>query len=151
MDLRTELPKLLPLAISWAEAQSREIQLYGFGLPDEVAAVARSVGVARPDIVRIACVRALPLPENAELREAALQTGLLGPNMVGLTLGYGVLVISGHESPRLLSHELRHVHQYEVAGSIAAYLPVYLSQIVEFGYHDAPFERDARAHEIAPY
>ncbi len=150
MDIRAALPKLLPLAISWAEAQSREVQMHGSALPDEYAALARSVGVVRPDLVRVASARVLPLPQHPELRAAALQTGLLGPNMVGLTLGYGVIVVSGHGSPRLLSHELRHVHQYETAGSIAAYLPVYLSQIVEFGYHDAPFECDARAHEIAP-
>ena len=38
-------------------------------------------------------------------------------------------------------------HQYEEAGSIADFLPVYLKQIVEFGYDSAPLEVDARAHE----
>jgi hypothetical protein len=50
--------------------------------------------------------------------------------------------------PQLLSHECRHVYQYEAAGSIAAFLPVYIEQIVEFGYDDAPFEQDARHHEL---
>jgi hypothetical protein len=40
------------------------------------------------------------------------------------------------------------VHQYERAGSIAAFLPVYLQQIVELGYNNAPFEIDARSHEL---
>ena len=76
-------------------------------------------------------------------------TGLLGPNMVGLTLGYAVLVCRGHEAtPRLLSHEFRHVHQYEIAGSIAAFLPGYLHQIVAYGYANAPLEIDARNHEL---
>jgi hypothetical protein len=39
------------------------------------------------------------------------------------------------------------VHQYEAAGSIAAFLPLYLQQIVLYGYERAPFEVDARAHE----
>jgi hypothetical protein len=55
----------------------------------------------------------------------------------------------GYGTPRLISHEFRHVAQYEVAGSIEAFLPVYLAQIVEAGYEAAPFEVDARNHEIA--
>lgn len=39
-------------------------------------------------------------------------------------------------------------HQYEQAGSIAAFLPRYLQQIVTVGYNNAPFEIDARSHEL---
>ncbi len=68
--------------------------------------------------------------------------------MVGLTLGDAVFICVGHEmNPRLLRHELRHVYQYEQAGSISAFLPLYLGQIVQFGYRNAPLEQDARAHE----
>jgi hypothetical protein len=49
---------------------------------------------------------------------------------------------------RLVSHECRHGDQYETQGSIAAFLPVYLLQIATVGYFDAPFEQDARAHEL---
>ena len=91
---------------------------------------------------------ALPLPDDPDLRQVALETGLLGPNMIGLTLGYGIYVCDGHMDNRLISHECRHVHQYEVAGSIESYLPIYLRQIAVHGYHDAPFEIDAREHEI---
>jgi hypothetical protein len=149
-DLRDALPALLPLAISWANAQSRRILAHGIALSDEYATIARRVGVAWPELVRVASVRAMPLPRHAALRDAALKAGLLGPNVIGLTLGHGVLVVSGHATRRLLSHELRHVHQYEQAGSIAAYLPRYLAQIVDVGYFDSPFERDAREHEVAP-
>ena len=50
---------------------------------------------------------------------------------------------------RLLSHECRHVFQYEQAGSIALFLPLYLDAIVRVGYENCPFEQDARAHELA--
>ena len=149
-DLKAALPVLLPRAIAWAEARAHDVLTHGSPLTDERLALARSVGVARPELVRIAVVTALPLPDDPELRLAALQSGLLGPQMIGLTLGYAVLVCGGHENPRLLAHELRHVHQYESAGSIANYLPVYLRQIVELGYWNAPFEADARAHEVVP-
>jgi hypothetical protein len=68
--------------------------------------------------------------------------------MAGLTLGYAVFVCRGHETRRLLSHEFRHVFQYEQNGAIAGFLPLYLQQIVTMGYQNAPLEMDARAHEI---
>jgi hypothetical protein len=145
--LRTALPTLLPLAIAWAEARASDVAASGASLTEETINIARAVGVQRPNLVRIGVVQALPLPDHPALREAALQTGLLGPGMVGLTLGYSVLVCSGHMTPRLLSYEFRHVYQYESAGSISAFLPVYLQQIVEYGYDGAPFEADARSYE----
>jgi hypothetical protein len=51
-------------------------------------------------------------------------------------------------STRLLAHECRYVRQYEVCGSIAKFLPVYLGQIITVGYDDEPLEQDARAHEV---
>lgn len=68
--------------------------------------------------------------------------------MVGLTLGHAVIVVNGHATRRLLTHEFRHVHQYEAVGSIAAYLPLYLQEIATFGYEQAPLEVDARQHEM---
>ncbi len=109
--------------------------------------LARGVGVANPEKIRITPIDALPLPEDPVLRAAALQAGLLTPNMVGLTLGHSVFVCKGHENIRLLTHEFRHVYQYEQAGSIAGFLPGYLQQVVQFGYANTVFEKDARAHE----
>jgi len=146
-DLSVALPVLAPKAISWAEAQYSTIAQEGQPLNEVLLAVARSVGVLHPELIRVSEVPSLPLPEDIELKQAALATGLLGPGMVGLTLGYGVYICQGHGNVRLLSHEFRHVHQYEQAGSIAAFLPIYLQQIVTVGYNNAPFEIDARAHE----
>ena len=72
------------------------------------------------------------MPEDPVLQTAAVQTGLLGPGMVGLTLGYTVFICRSYQTVRLLSHECRHVYQDEQAGSIAAFLPGYLQQIVQF-------------------
>lgn len=147
IDLRTALPFLLPGAIEWAEARSQEVAARGRSLSEREIAIARAVEVQHPELIRVTVVQSLPLPEDPALRAAALQTGLLGPHMAGLTLGYSVLVCRGNETVHLLSHEFRHVHQYERFGSIAAFLPVYLKQIVDFEYENAPFEIDARAHE----
>lgn len=148
MDLEALLPELLPGAIAWAQVQEEQATTLGVPLTTHLINVARHVGVRNPEKIRIKLVSELPLPEEPTLREAALQTGLLGPGMVGLTIGYGIFIISGHDSIRLISHECRHVHQYEQLGSIEQFLPVYLQQIVSHSYNDAPLEIDARAHEI---
>lgn len=148
VDLRTALPFLLPKAIAWAEQRSAEILAKGFALDKAGLAIARRVGVANPELVRVLLVAGLPQPSDPQLQQAAIATGLLGPGMVGLTLGYGIYICNGHYTARLLSHECRHVHQYEQAGSIGAYLPAYLNQIIELGYLNCAFEVDARQHEI---
>lgn len=148
-DLRKALPALVPLAIEWAERVSRTAAISGIPLDAAGEEVARRVGVAHPADVRISVADELPFPEDPLLQAAAMQTGLLGPDMAGLTLGHTVFIRTGQLTVRLLSHELRHVAQYESAGSIRAYLPIYLAQIVEVGYDAAPFEVDARSHEIA--
>jgi hypothetical protein len=142
-DLASALPELLPSAVAWAEACSTEILREGRVLAPAEIALARTVGVARPERVRVQIVDRIPMPQEPGLRRAAMYTGLLGPHVAGLTLGYGIYIVAGEECARLLSHECRHVHQYEVAGSIAAFLAMYLQQIAEVGYERAPYEIDA--------
>ena len=148
IDLAASLPALLPRAIAWAEAQARSALEAGTRLGAAELALARSAGVRNPENIRISVVDRILPPDDAKLRAAALEAGLLAPDTLGLTLGYAVLIRRGHQAtPRLLSHEFRHVFQYERAGSIAAFLPVYLHEIVTHGYVRAPSEIDARAHE----
>ncbi len=145
IDLRAELPRLLPKAIAWAEEQQAGILGTGFSLSSEQAVMARGVGVAHPENIRIKLVDQLPLPQDPELAAAALQAELLGPDKTGLTLFYGIFICHREYGSRnLIAHECRHVHQYEERGSIAAFLPEYLLQIVNVGYLNAPLEADAR-------
>ena len=148
MDLKQALPQLLPLAIAWAEAEAQKAAQTGAALTSAEEHLARTVGVQHPELVRVALVSQLPQPQHPQLRLAAQQTGLLGPGMTGLTLGHTIFIVHGHKTRRLLSHELRHVYQYEQLGSIAKFRPMYLEQIVAVGYANASFEADARAHEI---
>lgn len=143
------MPRLLPRAIAWAEDRAAKAAAVGARLTAAEEAIARAVGVAKPELVRVEIVGdSLPMPDDPALREAALQAGLLAPGTIGLTLGYSIFICRGHKTRRLLSHELRHVHQYEQNGLIAGFLPLYLQQVIEVGYRDAPFERDAREHEL---
>ena len=120
----------------------------GAGLRPPLLSIANQVGVRRPELIRICLVDAVPMPSDPLLAEAANQVGLAADGMAGLTLGYVVFVRRGHESNlRLLSHEFRHVAQYEASGGIAQFLGAHLRHLVAFGYEDSPFEVDARAHE----
>lgn len=150
MDLPALLPQLMPRAIAWAEAVAADVATQGEALDASRLADATSVGVRVPEKIRVLMIDHLPLPEDPALRAAAIETGLLGPNMIGLTLGYSILICHGHMSRSVLSHECRHVAQYEQAGSIASFLPVYLAAIVQpgVGYWNSPFEMAARAYEL---
>lgn len=145
-DLEREIARLFPDALNWVEKQSNEILETGRHLSSEETELAKKVGVTNPDRIRICEVAQLPLPENVELREIALSLGLLGPSMVGLTLGYGIYLVEGYQN-RFIPHELRHVQQFEMAGSISDFLAIYLHQLAKFGYTNAPLEIDAREHE----
>ncbi|HWA37242.1 MAG TPA: hypothetical protein VG873_05200 [Burkholderiales bacterium] len=150
MDLRRDLLRLLPGAIAWAEARQKVALHDGERLTGDEERIARAVGVTRPELVRIEMVGdRLPMPDDPVLKAAAVEAGLLGPGMVGLTLGHAIFICRGHRTARLVAHELRHVYQYEQYGSIAAFLPAYLAQVLEVGYEDAPLEQDARAFERA--
>jgi hypothetical protein len=67
-----------------------------------------------------------------------------------MTLGHAVFVRRGLErDARLLSHEFRHVAQYEEAGGIAGFLARHLVDLAADGYENSPYEVDARAHELS--
>ena len=148
MNLASILPSLLPEAVAWAEREALGALASGDPLPPGGLDLARRAGVLSPGKIRLKVVDELPMPKDPALRAAANQTGLLGPGMIGLTLGYAIFARTGHVDARLISHECRHVYQYESHGGIAAFLPVYLAQVVSAGYSAAPFEIDARDHEV---
>jgi hypothetical protein len=148
-SLAARLPALLPRVIEWATRESQRILQSGQPLTPQGIAVARAVGVANPERIRVLEVPAIPAPEDPELQRVALEQNLISPDTGGLTLGYGIFILRGQLDLRLLSHECRHVHQVEVAGGLETFLPLYLKQIAEVGYTDAPYELDARQHELS--
>lgn len=144
-----DLASLAPRAIAWAERQSAAAALAGQPLTPAQIALAKKVGVQHPERIRVQVVDQFPLPDQADVKAAAMRIGLARPTIAGLTLGHSVLVRRGYESdPRLLSHELRHVAQYEQRGGIAPFLSQHIRDLARFGYEDSPFEVDARAHEV---
>ena len=137
------------LAADWAESYASQSLAQGEALAPAQIAIARRVGVREPSKVRIRVVDELPAPQDPRLVAAAGRIGLMPQAASGMTLGYAVLLKRGTENDtRLLSHELRHVAQYEQQGGIRPFLAVHIPHLMKFGYDDSPFERDARAHEI---
>lgn len=141
------LTTVLPKVIAWAEEQSALVMHQGVALNETLKQLAMRAGVRHPHLIRVIEVTQMPQPEDPELQTAAAALGMMGKSVTGLTLGYSIFIRRGHRTERLLSHEFRHIQQYEKAGSIRAFLPVYIGQISTFGYHNAPFEVDARAFE----
>lgn len=138
----------LDAATQWLEQQQSIIVLRGRVLTIAEQHIARQVGVAHPDRVYLYEVGAIERPEEPELAALCEQFGFLTQDTIGLTLGYGIYIKQAYLTTRLLSHELRHVYQYEQAGSPEAFLSRYIGEIMQFGYLDAPLEIDARAHEF---
>ncbi len=88
------------------------------------------------------------MPAGPMLREMTQELRVLSPRTIGVAVGRSILLKRGRMYERLLRHEFRHVHQFEVAGSLEAYLEKYLQQVYAFGYRNAPLEIDASKHEV---
>ena len=147
-ELALQVPILAPRVVSWAQQEEANALAHGRPLTPRMRALARSVGVSDPARVRIVVVDHVPLPDEPMLKAAADGLGFTKMNITGLTLGHAIFVRRGRDrDPLLLSHELRHVAQYEAEGGIAPFLAKHLIDLVEHGYEDSPFEVDARAHE----
>ena len=147
--LAAQLPLLAPKAIAWAQGLAAKADATGAALSPALLAVARHAGVRAPQKIRIVVTDEIPLPDDPTLKGAAVSVGLSQSDAAGMTLGYAVFLRRGYENDvRVMSHEFRHVAQYEACGGIAGFLAVHLADLVAFGYEDSPFEVDARAHEV---
>jgi len=148
MDIKALLPVLLPHAIDWCERLSANASADGFPLKATALSDARAVGVKQPEKIRLLVVDQIPTPDDSLLATAAAAIGFLGSNTAGLALGYSIFIHRGRLSRRLLSHECRHVAQFEGAGSLSEFLTRYLNEIAATGYDNCSFEIDARSYEL---
>ena len=114
--------------------------------------IARRAGVSRPESVRLLAVPEIPLPAEADLRQAARQFDLITQDTAGLTIGHGIFVREQClKDAKLVAHELMHVAQYERHGSILGFLARDLSECNEFGYPAAPMEQEAIAFAVSVF
>ncbi|MCX9157312.1 hypothetical protein OPU71_14380 [Niveibacterium sp. 24ML] len=128
-----------------------EVLAAGRPLSDAERELARSLGVAAPEKVRIEVRQRFPMPEDPRLLEIARELGLIfgTDEEAGRTQGYAILVKPGFtESRRVISHELVHVAQYERLGGVAPYARQYLIEMLALGYGRSPLEQEAYARQI---
>ena len=144
-----DLDAYLPLVVLWAKKHHDLIQEHGTALNEEGMEMARSVGVAEPERICVLLVDEIPFRDDPVVFSLAKSVGMLSGQVMGITFGHSIYIVNGCQSARLYSHEFRHVHQYETLGSIGEFMEVYLEQVLMFGYHQAPLERDAREFEVA--
>ena len=136
------------LAGKWIDEIEKENQLAFRSLTDVEINIASRVGVHFPESIKLIEVSEIPFPTDPLLVGLCKQYDFIGDKSIGLTLGYAVYIRKNYLSTRLLSHEFRHVYQYEQAGSVHGFLQEYVNQLMELGYNDAPYELDARKHEF---
>ena len=125
-----DMEMMLPLAVRWAQKLEERVALQGRALKEYGVDVARSVGVVRPDLIRVQVVDEMPMPAGPMLREMSDEIGIFTPRTIGITVGHSIVVKEGRVTDRLLQHEFRHVHQYEESGSLELFLEKYLRLIV---------------------
>ena len=134
--------------MAWLFEVESNILTNGVELTDIETRDAISVGVQFPEKIRVLTVDKISKPDNPLLIQAGQETGLLSDTTIGRTVGYGIEILKGESSRRLLRHEFRHVFQFEQAGSIEQFTIEYVKSVLSTGYFDSTFEQDARAAEI---
>lgn len=103
-------------------------------------------GVKNPDRIRVLVVESIPMPKLPWARQLAARWGLSMEGVIGLCLRYGIFLRKGGSNPmETLIHECVHTAQYERLGGRAAFLQRYVRECLEFGYADAPMEREAES------
>jgi hypothetical protein len=143
-EQEAEIPTLLPSLIDWAQRMEKEALSEGIALSEILRKAAMILGIKDINAVRILAVQSIPEPEHPRIVELGAALGLSFAAVDGITFGHAIFVRRPLvQDNQLLTHELVHVRQYEQAGSIAKYLPVYVHQIARFGYQNMPLEQQA--------
>lgn len=135
-------------ATQWAEQESAHILAQGRPLTDDEQAIARQVGVTKPERIRVLSVPEIPCPDDPALRDIAVSVGMHPELTGGMTLGHGIFMRADQTVGNdIWPHEFRHVAPYECFGSIKAFMFFYLKELLHFRYGPGPLETDARAAE----
>lgn len=145
MNLLLLLEELLPQICDWAQKEEENILKNGVALSADEMVTASKIGVRHPERVRLLRVPQVPMPQDAVLRAAAAQAGLVSEQTAGMALRYGIFIRDDMWPNRsaIVAHELVHTAQYERLGGLAPFLKQYLSECSTVGYSQAPLEQEA--------
>jgi len=138
---------LLPKAVDFIEASDQQIQTQGRALTPDEQALARAVGVAQPERVRVLITDPFVAPQDPQFAIEARKLGLGASAEGARTTGYAIQIKPSYASARwILAHELTHVGQYERLGTMQ-FAHEYLTEVLLLGYARAPLETAAQANE----
>lgn len=119
--------RLAPLAYQWAKRQEAYILKHGAPLSPQQLADAGRAGVQHPAQVRVLVVDRIPLPDDAELADAARRAQIITDASRGVAIGYGVIIrADSWQNRELLLHQLVHVAQCERSGGLESFVSEYL-------------------------
>lgn len=147
-DTAANVAALMPGAIAFIENNERAIVRRGRPLTANETRIARAVGVAHPEQVRVLVHDDFLEPRDKAFIALARKLGVdVDADESGRAAGHGIEVKRPFErSRRVFAHELTHVAQYERLGT-AGLLHDYLTQLLLVGYERVPLEVEARANE----
>jgi hypothetical protein len=119
--------RFAPLAYQWAKRQEAYILQHGAPLAAHQLADAGRAGVQDPARVRVLVVDRIPLPDDAELAEAARRAQIITDASRGVAIGHGIIIrADSWQNRELLLHQLVHVAQCERSGSLESFVGEYL-------------------------
>ena len=132
------------LAAVWATREERRILVQGIPLSRKEIEIARAMGVAHPERVRLMKVDGIPLLNGRLVCLLATLFPRIPTQTVGISLRYGIYIHSDQwRDLQLIAHECVHTSQYERFGSIAAFMKAYFTECIEIGYPLGPLEQEA--------
>ncbi len=147
-DVVAQVDRLLPGAIVFIESIEENALADGRPLSVGGMALARSVGVTKPERVRVLEESSMPGTDEPTFAILIRMIGEGNPRRWGLAARYGI-VCKTHPTQFLLAHELHHVAQYESLG-LGGFARRYITELLVVGYTNAPLEAEANA-AAAPY
>ena len=139
--------QLAPAAVDFIASSEQQVQMRGRALSADEQQLARAVGVAQPENVRVFVADEFVAPSDPAFAVEARKFGLGDKAEGGRTLGHSIQIKPKYANSRwLLAHELTHVGQFERLGA-NEFVREYLTELLMFGYARAPLERAAAANE----
>jgi len=144
-DLVERFIQLIPKASIWASQQEQKILKVGIPLTDSQIQDAKEASVQYPQKVRLLYVDNISLPNDLELKSIFHAMKIdASDTLVGLSLQHGIFIREECRDVReIIVHELVHTAQCEKLGGIEEFINQYLTECIEFGYHNSPLEIEA--------
>jgi hypothetical protein len=122
-----DFERLAPLAYQWAAQQEAFVLKHGVALTRDQLTDADRVGVRDAGRVRVLVVDRIPLPENAELANAARAAQIITESSRAVAIGHAIVMRADSWRDReLLLHQLVHVAQCERSGGLESFVNEYL-------------------------